>query len=806
MISEEQTLSTGEIAEARSPQELPAREQLRFDVVSVRPAAPNQQPGPGPRRVPLLFTDDGLSIRNTSLDRLLAIAYELEPTPNRVVGAPGWAVTENWDVEAKVADSDVDAFSRIAHDNTPEGKHQRNLMLQELLAGRFRLKIHMETRLGTTYSLVVAKGGVRASPPKPEDPDAKSHVAFIAGNGHLELPNAEIGSLALLLAREVGTSVVDKTGLTDRYDIKLDWTPDNASGDPSGKPFLTTALEEQLGLKLVQSKGPVPVLVIDHIEKPTVDGAEVAPARSTEAAVRKNIADIQAGTPDYDQMSPDLADATRQQLPKLRTYLAQMGAVKSVQFQTVDPNGADLYHVEFEHGATEWQIALGSDGKVRLLYVHPAQSGQSMETIGTMFSSHVQRQCGGGAMTVGEGGPPGSTGWRTGDYIASTLRLRNGAGLLFGPDNNVIKEGDYTLFFTHPVNQRWILIISKKTGPWGMPYPGEQYDIGREGMGSDIAPSIQDFEVGCVDAVDTGGPTFLWIHSGDHVGYAKGFIPNVARWMAAVAQEKAPVPVNAKPSAFEAVTIKPNNSGSAGVAWGVSQTGYSASNAPLARVILDVYLVAPYPTDVRPPLDRLKGAPGWVMNAPYDITAKADETTIEAMKEMNRSQQIAMVVPMLRAMLQDRFKLVAHTESTEVQGYALVVGKHGIKMKEAQPGEPMPANAMGFGGTWKTVGRRTPDGRQSGTAYLQITMAELTDFLGHGMTPVVDQTGLTGRYDVELPLIDTGSSGSADSSASTPRPDIAHMFDWGAAGLEMKPTKLPVVSVVIDRIERPTPN
>ncbi len=262
-----------------------------------------------------------------------------------------------------------------------------------------------------------------------------------------------------------------------------------------------------------------------------------------------------------------------------------------------------------------------------------------------------------------------------------------------------------------------------------------------------------------------------------------------------------------KKSAFDVVSIRPNNGGSAGVAWGVSPTGYSASNAPLARVILDAYLGMPIPSNVRPPLGRLKGAPAWVMNAPYNITAKADEATIEAMKGMNQAQEMALMTPMLRTMLEDRFKIAVHTEATEVQGYALVIGKHGIKMKEAKTGESMPANAMEFGGSWTTVSRRGADGKQSGVAYFQITMTELADFLGHGATPVVDQTGLTGKYDVELALMDMGTpAGGGDGSAPTPRPDIAHRYDWGAIGLEMKPTKIPVPSVVIDHIERPSDN
>jgi bla regulator protein BlaR1 len=258
----------------------------------------------------------------------------------------------------------------------------------------------------------------------------------------------------------------------------------------------------------------------------------------------------------------------------------------------------------------------------------------------------------------------------------------------------------------------------------------------------------------------------------------------------------------AQSQSFETVVIKPNSGSSPGVRWGVNETGYVASNVPLARVILDAYL-SPTNSTVRPPLDRVKEGPAWVTTSLYDITAKADEATIAAMKGMNQGQQLALEAPMLRAMLQDRFKLTAHVARVEVQGYALVVGKHGMKMKESPPNEVMPANAMGFGGVWKMVQRRAPDGKQLGIAYLGITMAELASFLGSGTIPVVDQTGLTARYDVELQSIDSDAPGDGSPA---PRPDIAHAYEWGAIGLEMKPTKAPVMSVVIDHVERPTAN
>ncbi len=265
--------------------------------------------------------------------------------------------------------------------------------------------------------------------------------------------------------------------------------------------------------------------------------------------------------------------------------------------------------------------------------------------------------------------------------------------------------------------------------------------------------------------------------------------------MAVRAQERA--------TKFDVVSIKPNKSGSMGLhKWGPNQTGYSTSNAPLVGVILQAYLTSPN-AELGLPSDRVKGAPTWVTGESYDITAKADEATIATMKGMTDAQRLALEQPMLQAMLAERCKLVAHIVPTEVQGYALVVGKHGIKMKETPPGEPLPAGVMSFGGTWKVLIFRGADGKASGVKYAQISMAELAMYSLNGRTPIVDQTGLTSKYDFDLPLMDTGSPGDA---AQGPRPDIAHMYDWDAVGLEMKPIKVSVPMVVIDHIERPTEN
>jgi CubicO group peptidase (beta-lactamase class C family) len=95
------------------------------------------------------------------------------------------------------------------------------------------------------------------------------------------------------------------------------------------------------------------------------------PTAGAAAVIRQNIADILAGQPKYDRMSPGLAGATRQQLPQLKTILANLGAIKSVMFKRVEKNGADVYDIEFEHGTTEWQVFIAQDGTVDSLGFQP---------------------------------------------------------------------------------------------------------------------------------------------------------------------------------------------------------------------------------------------------------------------------------------------------------------------------------------------------------------------------------------------------------------------------------------------------
>jgi uncharacterized protein (TIGR03435 family) len=140
-------------------------------------------------------------------------------------------------------------------------------MLQSLLADRFQLRVHYESRIQPIYELVLAKGGFKLKP-LPADHE---RGGMSGRPGEMILHGMSIADLArsLSMSNEAGRAVVDKTGLTGNYEIDLKWTPDDQQGTPDAGSTLFTALEEQLGLKLEPAKGPVDTLVIDHVEKPS---------------------------------------------------------------------------------------------------------------------------------------------------------------------------------------------------------------------------------------------------------------------------------------------------------------------------------------------------------------------------------------------------------------------------------------------------------------------------------------------------------------------------------------------------------
>jgi uncharacterized protein (TIGR03435 family) len=215
--------------------------------------------------------DGHFKAENISAIMLIHWAYEIPEM--RILGAPTWAGSTYFNIDAK-ADPSID--EQLHHLSSDAGRKQKEQMVQALLADRFKLAMHPETRELPIYALVVAKGGPKLGIAQ-QDGTTVNH-----GRDHIEVQGSNsVALIAEELSKDVGRPVVDKTGISGRYDIKLHWTPDDsptpkpngADGDSaaadSAGPSIFTAIQEQLGLKLESQKGPVQVLVIDHIEMPS---------------------------------------------------------------------------------------------------------------------------------------------------------------------------------------------------------------------------------------------------------------------------------------------------------------------------------------------------------------------------------------------------------------------------------------------------------------------------------------------------------------------------------------------------------
>jgi uncharacterized protein (TIGR03435 family) len=195
-------------------------------------------------------TMGGIFLKNNSLKNLLLNAYGIRA--DQIEGGPKWLDSARFTIDAKL----------------PEGV-SRNLLpkaLQSLLADRFQLLTHRETRVRPAFTLVQSKGGSKLQKAAPDD---TGHGGFSAGPRKLQGRGIPISTLVYALASAAGGPVFDRTGLRGEYDFTLEFAPLQGAADDEKLPDIFTAIQQQLGLKLEPTKAPIEILVIDRAEKPS---------------------------------------------------------------------------------------------------------------------------------------------------------------------------------------------------------------------------------------------------------------------------------------------------------------------------------------------------------------------------------------------------------------------------------------------------------------------------------------------------------------------------------------------------------
>ncbi len=244
-------------------------------------------------RVGLRLTPDGISITGAPLSMLLDSAFGV--ADNCILDEPAWVKSDRYDIEAKVDPEDAPKLENLT-------RKERLAMLIPLFEDRAGLKFHHETKEMQVYDLVVAKGGPKLEPAKPDEAGAGTNGKPPMGammmrrstqGMTMEGRGATMEQIAGFFSQQLGSTVVDKTHLTGKYDYTLEFASDIGGGMMGGRmmgapplpppppdggaapppadrgPSIFTAVEEQLGLKLEEHKEPVDVIVIDHVEKPS---------------------------------------------------------------------------------------------------------------------------------------------------------------------------------------------------------------------------------------------------------------------------------------------------------------------------------------------------------------------------------------------------------------------------------------------------------------------------------------------------------------------------------------------------------
>ena len=235
----------------------PAQE-LTFEVASVKPN-PSMSSDVSVNRSP----GGGLDAVNVPARALITIAYSLRD--QQLIGAPGWLDVERYDIHAKAPAGEPEAQF-----NDKSAGERMRLRLRALLADRFQLVLHEDTREMPVYALTIGKNGIHPALKRWQDGDEQG-PQNIGRNNSYQAKKVSMKAFAEgYLSGRMGRVVVDQTGLSGDYNFKLEFLPDKEAEQKGGMTFLD-ALEKNLGLKLESRRAPIKVLVIDRVERPAAN-------------------------------------------------------------------------------------------------------------------------------------------------------------------------------------------------------------------------------------------------------------------------------------------------------------------------------------------------------------------------------------------------------------------------------------------------------------------------------------------------------------------------------------------------------
>lgn len=255
---------------------------------------------------------------------------------------------------------------------------------------------------------------------------------------------------------------------------------------------------------------------------------------------------------------------------------------------------------------------------------------------------------------------------------------------------------------------------------------------------------------------------------------------------------------------FEVVSIKPNKSGSMMMRIMFTPDGISASGIPAHMLLREAFNISD---------NQLIGEPGWMNSDRFDIEAKVAAEDVAKLKDLKPNERWAMLLPVF----EDRFALKYHHETKDLTQYVLVIAKGGLKMKEAAAGDTYANGLKGPGGGAGGAGMmRVDPGELIGQAVPVSNLVRFLSFQFH--SPVVDKTGLAGKYDINLKWAPDEVDGSMMRAPGSAPPEAANAAPPPAAGpsiftaleeqlgLKLEAHKEPGDAIVIDHIEQPSPN